>query len=146
MTARILIVDDSAAIRSSIAHVLELAGYSVAGAKDGTDAIRQARKSGFDLIITDVMMPHADGFETIRDFRTEFCAIPIIAMSGHFAGGADYLRMAHELGANAILRKPFGAESLLPLVHKFLDHDPRPASRFARSSARMTSLADERVA
>jgi two-component system chemotaxis response regulator CheY len=130
MTAKILIVDDSAAIRTSITYVLELSGYSVATAENGLIAIRQADKTDFDLIITDVMMPQADGFETIKAFREISHDIPIIAMSGRFTpGGADFLEMARELGANIILRKPFGGDELLTVIHKLLNHRDRTTAQ-----------------
>jgi CheY-like chemotaxis protein len=66
------------------------------------------------LLITDLFMPDADGFETIERFRKEYPDIRIVAISG---GGAsmrtDHLPVAREIGAHATLHKPFPVETLL---------------------------------
>ena len=122
MARRVLIVDDNAAIRNSIATVLELSGYGVVAAENGAEAIRYSRRMSFDLVVTDIRMPRADGFETIRAFRETARDIPIIAMSGEAdPRSADYLRMSQELGADAILRKPFGSDALLPLIERLIE-------------------------
>jgi CheY-like chemotaxis protein len=91
-------------------------------AADGEQGIALQRKQPASLLITDIFMPNREGIETIRDFRTEFPDVPIIAMSG---GGRlkrqGSLFTAKALGAEVILRKPFKMSDLLRLVAAVLN-------------------------
>lgn len=114
---RLLVADDSADMRESLKIVLERAGYEVALAPDGLQALEMQRARPADVLITDIFMPDADGFEAIDAFRSEFPATKIIAVSG----GAqftkrDYLPDAELAGADATLQKPFDVDKLLALL------------------------------
>ena len=112
-TLRILVVDDNADMRDSLRMLLTQLGHDAEGARDGQQAIEIQRRRPAGLLITDIFMPGKDGIETIEAFRREWPQIRIVAMSG---GGAvamrDYLRLAPDIGADAILRKPFTLETL----------------------------------
>jgi len=69
LPGKILIVDDEPDIVAFISYNLKNKGYLVATAKDGVEAIRKAREFRPDLILLDIMMPHKDGIETIRELR-----------------------------------------------------------------------------
>jgi CheY-like chemotaxis protein len=73
-------------------------------------------------VITDIFMPGKDGLETIRDLKSDFPGVGIIAMSG--ASGrrtaADHLLTAQQVGADGVLRKPFEADALLAAVAQVL--------------------------
>jgi CheY-like chemotaxis protein len=73
------------------------------------------------VVLTDLLMPKCDGFETIRDFRKQFPQVKIIAMSG---GGQMepvlYLEMAEQIGASFTLMKPFSIEELAAALNKAL--------------------------
>jgi len=72
-------------------------------------------------VITDIIMPEREGIETIRQLLREGPGTPIIAISGGTrTGAADFLAMAQELGASAILRKPFEPLDLLEYVERCL--------------------------
>lgn len=120
--ARILVIDDNDDVRMVVAAVLESAGHEVVLAPDGVRGVELQRKSPAALAIIDILMPEKDGIETILDLTREFPDLRIIAMSG--AGKrlktTDHLYTAKELGADAVLRKPFGPGALLELVRDTL--------------------------
>ena len=113
---RILVVDDNADMRLTMKLLLEDEGYEVELAANGREALEVQRARPSRVLVTDLFMPDADGFETIERFRKEFPQIRIIAMSG---GGSkpglrtDHLPVASVIGAHATLRKPFSIEKLL---------------------------------
>jgi CheY-like chemotaxis protein len=123
---RILIVDDDADMRLTLKLALELAGYQVAEAANGRDALERQRAAPADVVITDIFMPESDGFEAIDGLRRQFPATKVIVMSG----GAqltrrDYLPDAELAGADATLQKPFDIDELL----KTLVRLDQPATR-----------------
>jgi DNA-binding response OmpR family regulator len=117
---RILVVDDDAAVRDSIATVLDGAGFQVDQADHGASGMRLLRANEPDLVITDILMPHKEGIETIREIRAVLPQTPIIAISGSVEPRADYLKMAQSFGASAILAKPFDPAVLLEHVNRLL--------------------------
>jgi CheY-like chemotaxis protein len=126
MTRKVLIVDDDADMRLTLKLALELAGYQVAEAANGRQALEQQRAAPADVVITDIFMPESDGFEAIDGLRRQFPATKVIVMSG----GAqltkrDYLPDAELMGADATLQKPFDIDELL----KTLQRLDQPATR-----------------
>jgi two-component system, cell cycle sensor histidine kinase and response regulator CckA len=115
---RILIADDEPAVRSLLEEVLTEAGYQVLAAANGQEAMEIVRTARPHLVITDLVMPHQEGVETIQMIRKEFPAIKIVAMSG--ALGGQFLRGLGRLGADASLTKPVSPESLQKVVGDLL--------------------------
>ncbi|HEX6896661.1 MAG TPA: PAS domain S-box protein [Bryobacteraceae bacterium] len=115
---RILIVDDDAQVRTFLSALLEADGYTVMTASNGKEAQACCRQSGFDLVITDLVMPDQEGLEMIHAVRKNWPHLPIVAISGAFGGA--YLDLAKKLGAAAALRKPFEPGSILREVHRLL--------------------------
>jgi DNA-binding NtrC family response regulator len=114
---RILIIDDDAAVRTTVRVVLERAGYETIEAADGRQGGRLL--DGVDLVITDLLMPEMDGVDLIGMIRREGRALPVIAMSG--GGKVDsksYLEVARALGAYATIAKPFDLDHLLATVRE----------------------------
>ncbi len=111
--ARVLVVDDNPDMRDSLCALLARLGYDAEEARDGQQAMEIQRRRAADILITDIFMPGKDGIETIEAFRSEWPRMRIVAMSG---GGAvatrDYLELAPDIGADAVLRKPFSLENL----------------------------------
>lgn len=116
--ATILVVDDEAGIRGLVRQLLQGAGYAVIDAADGKQAMVLAESYSVDLMITDLVMPEQEGLETIRMLRKRQPNLKIVAMSG--AMGGTFLPVANQLGAHAILAKPFSQERLLETVHRVL--------------------------
>jgi len=118
---RILIVDDEPQMRISLRETLEMAGYRVSEAGDGMEAIDYMSDTKPDVLVTDIIMPEKEGIATIREFRSLYPDLPIIAISG--AGstpGMDFLELAGRLGADRMLAKPFGPHELLNTVREVL--------------------------
>jgi len=116
---RILIIDDDTAVRTTVRHVLERAGYETIEAGDGREGGRMLE--GVDLVITDLLMPEVDGVDLLGTIRREGRTMPVIAISG--GGKVDsksYLDVARALGAYAAIAKPFDLEHLLATVREAL--------------------------
>jgi two-component system, cell cycle sensor histidine kinase and response regulator CckA len=118
---RLLLVDDEAAVRDITRQTLEAFGYEVVAAQDGAEAVARFARDpdGFDLVITDVMMPIMDGPATVHALRSIRGSIPVIATSGLNADGND--GKAAAVGVEHFLGKPFTAARLLELVRAVLD-------------------------
>jgi DNA-binding response OmpR family regulator len=122
---RILVMDDDISIRKLLRIMLEAEGYEVMDAADGIEGIRIHRETPADLIITDILMPGKDGWQTITELRNEEPELKIIAISG---GGktSPYLNLSlsSQLGADRVLAKPLAKADLLKTVHAMLDDAP----------------------
>ena len=116
---KILVIDDEPDMREMLKQTLRSAGHEVVLAADGREGVVRQGTSPADLVITDIYMPHQDGLETIREFRRRFPKVSIIAMSGR-ALAVTMLSIAQDLGAVAVLHKPFAAEELIAAVTKAL--------------------------
>jgi two-component system, cell cycle sensor histidine kinase and response regulator CckA len=116
--AKILVVDDDAQVRSFLATLLEVDGFSVLQASNGKEAQARCRDTRIGLVITDLVMPEQEGLETILAIRKNWPKIPMIAISGAFGGA--YLEFATKLGADAMFRKPFDAETILSEVRRLI--------------------------
>jgi CheY-like chemotaxis protein len=80
---RILVVDDDELVRLFVNRVLSEAGYQTTIAVDGTDAIAAAARSGFDLLLTDVVMPHMDGPQLAARLRQDNPGLRVLYLTGH---------------------------------------------------------------
>jgi CheY-like chemotaxis protein len=121
MSRRILVVDDDADMRLTLKLSLELAGYTVDVAANGREALEAQRRQPAEVLITDIFMPDADGFEAIDAFRHQFPQTKIVVVSG----GAqftkrDYLPDAELIGVDATLQKPFEVDTLLALLQRMV--------------------------
>jgi len=119
MPKKVLIVDDSAAIRQSISFILGQEGYATVEAVDGLDALeRLASVDALDLIITDVNMPNLDGIGFIRKAREleKFKFTPILVLTTESQGSK--MNEGKEAGATGWIVKPFNADKLLGIVKK----------------------------
>ncbi len=120
--ARVLVIDDDSSMRSLIRLFLEQSGHDVAEAQDGDEGIKLQKAQPADLVITDLLMPEKEGFETIQELKEDFPDIKIIAISGggQFLDKDDFLRIANQLGADSVLSKPFEKEELLMVTGELL--------------------------
>jgi len=116
---RILIVDDAATVRMYHRSILEQAGYFVAEAINGVEALEKALLAPFDLYIVDINMPKLDGYGFLRQLRSEDMAQgPAIMVSTEEA--ALDQTMALRAGANCYITKPVRPEQLLAHVRLLL--------------------------
>ncbi len=119
---RILVIEDDGHMRGMLRDMLEIAGYEVLEASNGREGLRLFQRNGVDLVITDIIMPEKEGLETIAEFRRDFPALKIIAISG--GGQIDsnkYLRIARIMGAEKIYSKPFRVTELLGGVQELCE-------------------------
>jgi two-component system KDP operon response regulator KdpE len=112
-TARILLVDDEAAIQRAVAPLLRSRGYEVDVAGTGAEAMKLVAARPPDLIVLDLGLPDLEGTEVCRRVRSE-STVPIIVLS---ARGADADKVAAlDLGADDYVTKPFSPEELLARI------------------------------
>jgi two-component system chemotaxis response regulator CheY len=119
MPKKILIVDDSAAIRQSISFILKQEGYDTVEATDGLEGLSAlGTANAFDLIITDVNMPNLDGIGFIRKARElpKYKFTPILVLTTESQGSK--MNEGKEAGATGWIVKPFNADKLLGIVKK----------------------------
>ncbi len=123
--ARILIVDDEPSMRLVSNRILTRLGHEIVEAGDGMIALKAVLAGGFDLVVTDIIMPEMEGLDLIFQLHRKFPELPILAISGGGrggAGGADtYLRTASLGGAKRTLTKPFSIAEFVTAVHECLD-------------------------
>jgi DNA-binding response OmpR family regulator len=121
----ILVVDDEPPIVEMVAYNLRRANYRVLIARDGEEALREARQGQPDLVILDLMLPRLDGLEVCRALRRER-DVPIIMLT---ARDAEVDRVVGlELGADDYVVKPFSVRELMARVKNILRRAaPRPA-------------------
>jgi len=118
MQSRLLVVDDDPDVRDSLRRALGYAGYAVATAANGADALASVSRSPVDLIILDVLMPMLDGFNTCRALRERGNATPVIVLTARDA--VDDRVAGLEAGADDYLVKPFALRELLARVNALL--------------------------
>ncbi|MEZ5063277.1 MAG: sigma-54 dependent transcriptional regulator [bacterium] len=116
--ARILIVDDEASIRESLARVLEYEDYAVSSAPDGPRALELLAERRFDLALLDIKMPGMDGLEVLERARKLAPDLVCIMVSGH--GTVQTAVEATKLGAYDFLEKPPDRDRLLLTIRNGL--------------------------
>jgi len=117
MSARILIVDDEPPIVEVLAYNLKRENYQVVVARDGEEALAQARREQPDLVILDLMLPKLDGIEVCKALRRER-DVPIIMLTAR-DGEIDRV-VGLELGADDYVVKPFSVRELMARVKNVL--------------------------
>ena len=102
----ILIIDDDAAVRESLAAVMEAFGFRTHTAGNGFEGLEAIETEAPSAIVTDLHMPEMDGFELLTALRCSKTSIPVIVISGGMARGYDFLGAARRMGAAAAFQKP----------------------------------------
>ncbi len=122
----VLIIEDDIAARRLYADILSQAGFDVAEAHNGLQAVEKAHDLAPDVIVTDLGLPGIDGYELCRRLqRSERTArTPIVAITGRYFSAADVAR-AHREGCHAVLIKPFVGEDLVAQVRRALESNGR---------------------
>jgi CheY-like chemotaxis protein len=129
---RVLVIDDEADVRLLYRVNLRHAGFEVLEADDGNRGIEAALEHQPDVVILDLMMPGADGFEVLRVLRAHPDAeeVPVLVLTAD-ARSEDH-RRCFQLGADEVITKPFVPEALTDGVSKVLGSSL--ADRIARRS------------
>jgi DNA-binding response OmpR family regulator len=121
----ILVVDDDANVRESLANVLAQENYAVKLACDGRDALRQFLDEPPDLILLDVNMPDVTGWQTFQIMAHLYPFVPVMIITAR----PGQARRAAELGIAAFMEKPLDIPVLLRTVRELLDNPS--SARFA---------------
>jgi CheY-like chemotaxis protein len=120
---KILLADDEEVLRELLVGMLEADGHEVKAVANGVEILKAIAtvEPGFDLLLTDLIMPEREGIETIMELRGKHPELKIIAMSGGGRSGSqNYLKLALKLGAMAVLEKPFNRDELVRTVRMAL--------------------------
>ena len=113
---RVLVVDDDRMIRMLVRLLLQREGYDVLEAKNGREGLDMVQIHHPDLLITDLLMPEVDGYETLAALRADggFALLPVIVLTAET--GPEVERTVLDLGADDYLVKPFDSDILLQRV------------------------------
>ena len=133
-TKRVLVIEDNADLAYGLRNNLEIEGYDVDVAGDGTKGLQRARATKPDLVILDLMLPGMDGFRVLRTLRDDGHEMPVLILTAR-GEEADKVR-GLRLGADDYVTKPFGVLELLARVEALFrratspkrnGHSPEPA-------------------
>jgi two-component system chemotaxis response regulator CheY len=118
MAKKIMVVDDSNAVRQSLAFALKNAGYEVIEASNGIDALTLMKEHPIGLFISDVNMPEMDGITLLRKIKEdrENKHAPVIMLTTE--SDAEMISLGKQAGAKAWMIKPFQPEQLVDAVKK----------------------------
>ncbi|MEP6690037.1 MAG: response regulator transcription factor [Gemmatimonadaceae bacterium] len=133
---RILIIEDNKNLAVGLRNNLEIEGYEVAHAGDGTIGLAMARERGVDLIILDLMLPGLDGYRVLRALREEGRDMPVLILSAR--GEETDKVLGFRLGADDYVAKPFGLLELLARVDALMR---RAGNGGRRPAAKLTEPA-----
>ena len=119
--ANVLLIEDDFFLRAILKHALEEMGHVVSEAPNAIGAEALQVEHGFDVVLTDLIMPERDGFELLTNFKRRFPRVRVIAMSaGGCMGAPEYLRIARQLGAHDTIKKPVSDEELEQVMNRVL--------------------------
>lgn len=134
MATKILLVDDEPVITDNLQPPLVRAGFDVAIAASGEEALRQIARFGPDLIVLDILLPGLDGRELLRRLRQEGNLTPIVMLTK--VGDAAERAATLNEGADDYLNKPFEAQELIARINAVLRRGvPRPPPETAAKLA-----------
>jgi two-component system, NtrC family, nitrogen regulation response regulator NtrX len=119
MKARILVIDDEAAIRDSLRMILEYEGFEFTGASSGPEGIAQVERDVPDVVFLDIKMPGMDGLEVLTRLKAVAETLPVVIISGH--ASKDTAFQAAKLGAFDFIEKPLGSDDVLLRVRNALE-------------------------
>ena len=118
MSKKIMVVDDSKAIRQSLMITLKSQGYDVIEASNGIEALDLMKGNNVGLFISDVNMPEMDGIELLKKIKQDkdYKYTPVIMLTTE--SGRDMIEAGKEAGAKAWMIKPFQPEAIVTAVKK----------------------------
>jgi DNA-binding NtrC family response regulator len=114
ITKPILVVDDDPAVLGTVADLLELEGHRVERAGNGREALEAVERRRPSLVLLDMRMPLVDGWAFAKELKARDIDLPIIVMTA----AQDASAWAEQIGAAAVLAKPFDVDNLLDTVER----------------------------
>ena len=116
----ILVIEDDEIMLKAIKNILNKEGFNVITARDGKEAFEMIDNATYDIVITDLMLPHTSGLEVVSKLRNHEATknVGIIVVSS--VGNEETITEAFQLGADDYLKKPIMATELLIRIRKLI--------------------------
>ncbi|WP_433790260.1 response regulator transcription factor [Actinoplanes sp. CA-252034] len=140
---RILVVEDDAAVRDSLARTLRFQGYQVDTAGDGLSALDSVRAGEPDAMVLDVSMPRMDGLETCRQLRAGGVVVPVLMLTARDSVGDRVAGL--DAGADDYLVKPFALQELLARIRALLRRSALSPAPAEETGEDLLTFADVRM-
>ncbi len=118
---RILLAEDRSSLRAALAENLQRAGFEVAGAREGNEAMALVEEGSYDLAIFDLKMPAHSGLELLQASKTRWPSRPVLLLTAY--GSVETAVQAMKAGADDFLSKPVDPDHLLLVVKRALEAD-----------------------
>ena len=120
MSDTVLVCDDAKFMRVMISAILTNAGWAVVGeAENGLQAVEKYKELGPDVVTMDMVMPEMGGIDALREIVKDDASARVVMCTA--MGQEDLIAEANELGASAVLLKPFTSEGLLGIMNEVLE-------------------------
>lgn len=144
--ARVLVVEDDNALREALSDTLQLAGYSVASAADGTSALDILAKNKMDIVVSDVQMQPMDGNALLKNIKKSYPTLPVVLITAY--GTVQKAVSAMHDGAADYLVKPFEADTLVDVIERYAAQATEKAPGLIAQDVKTCQLVDiaQRVA
>lgn len=119
---KILVVDDEAPIRDMLSDALRIFGYEADTAPDGPSALEKLAAAPFDMILSDINMPHMTGFELLRKVESAFPAVKRVLMTAYNLD--DYMRMVRDHNVGNVITKtvPLNFKEIREILNSLLNN------------------------
>ncbi len=122
----VLVVEDDASLCEALCDTLEIEGYRVVSARNGTEALLKLSKGDFKLVVSDVQMPVMDGLQLLNNIQNQYVSTPVLLMTAY--GSVPKAVEAIQAGASDYLVKPFDASALVEKVAQLIVQNPSAAN------------------
>lgn len=122
----VLVVEDDVALCEALCDTLEIEGYQVVTACNGTEALLKLSKNTFKLVVSDVQMPVMNGLQLLDNMQSQYTNTPILLMTAY--GSVPKAVEAIQAGASDYLIKPFDASALVDKVATLVQQNPIAAN------------------
>jgi two-component system OmpR family response regulator len=124
---KLLIIDDDAHLRESLAEVLELDGFECHQAGAAKEGINAAQKLEPEVVIMDIQLPDSSGFQICQELRKRSKTVILIMMTGRFLSSEEK-KQGFELGADEYITKPFDLAELSARIKQLLSRNASKGS------------------
>ncbi len=114
--ARILVVDDEAVMRNLLLKILEQEGYQITLASTYDEALASLNNKQFELVLADVKMPGQNGFDLLKEIKSNWPRTAVIMMTGY--GDAYTVKEALMMGADEYITKPFKSHEISLIIER----------------------------
>lgn len=125
----VLVVEDDLSLCEALCDTLEIGGYRVVSARNGTEALIKLEHGQFKLVVSDVQMPVMDGFQLLKNMQHKYSETPVLLMTAF--GTIPKAVEAMQAGASDYLIKPFDAQALVSKVADYVSANPLAANKAA---------------